>query len=87
MVYPGRAIVRPFPDLMDFVAFDHVKWTLVVNKICRIPSRVSVPPNILIFFSVNIVVILTPLTADRFLSENRPYARKDFEEIWSMHGS
>ena len=57
MVYPGRAIVRPFPDLVDFVAFVHPKWALVVNKIYRIRSEVSVPPNISIFFSVNIVGI------------------------------
>ena len=57
MIDLDRAIVRPFPDLVDFVAFVHAKWALVVNKIYRIRSGVSVPPNISIFFSVNIVGI------------------------------
>ena len=41
MIYLGRAIVRPFPDLIDFVAFHHAKWALVVNKIYGIRSGVG----------------------------------------------
>ena len=57
MIYLGRAIVRPFPDLIDFVAFDHAKWALVVNNIYRDLKRELELSQDLDLFSVNIDAI------------------------------
>jgi len=70
MVYLGRAIVRPFPDLIDFVAICPPEMALVVKRIYRIRSGVSVPPRYFDLSSVNLVGIFDTTDGRKeFLSE------------------
>ena len=68
MIYLGRAIVRPFPDLIDFVAFDHAKWALVVNKIYGIRSGVSA---LRIFRSFSVSILSESVTPRRQIDVGR----------------
>jgi len=68
MIYLGRAIVRPFPDLIDFVAFDHAKWALVVNKIYGIRSGVSA---LRIFRSFSMSILSESVTPRRQIDVGR----------------
>ena len=68
MIYLDRAIVRPFPDLIDFVAFDHAKWALVVNKIYGIRSGVS---TLRIFRSFSVSILSESVTPRRQIDVGR----------------
>ena len=68
MIYLGRAIVRPFPDLIDFVAFHHAKWALVVNKIYGIRSGVSA---LRIFRSFSVSILSESVTPRRQIDVGR----------------
>ncbi len=68
MIYLGRAIVRPFPDLIDFVAFDHAKWALVVNKIYGIRSGVGA---LRIFRSFSVSILSESVTPRRQIDVGR----------------